>query len=316
DTSGSELGSNLSIKYLDLNGDGVTDALINSGDGRIWTRLGNGAGDDKLVGGAGDDLLYGDVGKDTLTGDEGNDTLYGGAGADDLAGGEDDDLLIGGDSDGDVYRFNVGDGADTIRNSGAHAKLVFGTGIALADIEYSKQGDDLLLRTSATDVVTIEGWYLDSKKQVAIALADEVGRTLVLGDSSANDLAGTNGDDILNGLGGNDTLAGGAGNDIYIFGRGHGESTIHDQASVNGTAINAGYDSIVFEKGITSADIVTVLSGNDLIVALKDPNNPDATITELSDKITIRNWLDSNQRIEALTFADGTDVAAFSGNRS
>ena len=58
-----------------------------------------GAGDDIMLGSQGDDILYGDSGNDILLGGKGNDVLDGGTG-------------------NDLYRYNLGDGADTIVDSG------------------------------------------------------------------------------------------------------------------------------------------------------------------------------------------------------
>ncbi|MEQ8443788.1 MAG: tandem-95 repeat protein [Alphaproteobacteria bacterium] len=58
----------------------------------------------QLVGGDGDDVLNGGSGDDTMEGGGGADTLYGRRGSDSLAGG----------TGNDVYRFQRGDGSDTI----------------------------------------------------------------------------------------------------------------------------------------------------------------------------------------------------------
>jgi hypothetical protein len=80
------------------------------------------AGDDLVEGGRGHDVLQGGSGRDDLVGQHGDDELEGGAGADrldggggndDLDGGRGDDMLLGGSGE-DVYRFESGDGSDTI----------------------------------------------------------------------------------------------------------------------------------------------------------------------------------------------------------
>jgi Ca2+-binding RTX toxin-like protein len=42
------------------------------------------------------------------------------------------------------------------------------------------------------------------------------------------------------------------------------------------------------------------LSGNDLIVGVRDPANPGASFAELTDKITLQSWMDPLNRIETL----------------
>ncbi len=67
--------------------------------------------DDTLLGGAGDDVLYGDV---VLNGNPGP---FGTPGRDVLVGGRGNDFLYG-QQDGDIYRFERGDGADVLFDSG------------------------------------------------------------------------------------------------------------------------------------------------------------------------------------------------------
>lgn len=59
-----------------------------------------------LIGNTGNNTLSGGLGGDVLNGGNGNDTLVGGQGNDDLTGG----------NGADVFVFNVGDGADTVRD--------------------------------------------------------------------------------------------------------------------------------------------------------------------------------------------------------
>lgn len=75
------------------------------------------AGDDALLGGSGRDRVAGQQGNDELDGGSGDDQLDGGSGDDELSGGRGDDLLRGG-TGMDTYRFDGGDGADTIEDDG------------------------------------------------------------------------------------------------------------------------------------------------------------------------------------------------------
>jgi Ca2+-binding RTX toxin-like protein len=85
------------------------------------TLLGDG-GANTFISFAGEDLLDGRAGDDHLNGGLGNDSLIGGAGRDLLLGADDNDTLVGGaDADqmtggigADEFRFNAGDGEDTI----------------------------------------------------------------------------------------------------------------------------------------------------------------------------------------------------------
>ncbi len=76
------------------------------------------SGDDVINGLGGDDTLFGYAGNDTLDGGAGNDVLMGDAGDDTLTGGAGNDVLNGGMGN-DTYNFTLGDGSDTIVDSGA-----------------------------------------------------------------------------------------------------------------------------------------------------------------------------------------------------
>ena len=80
---------------------------------------------------------------------------------------------------------------------------------------------------------------------------------------------------------------------------------------VEGTEIvheDAGADLIAFGSGIAAGDVVLRLSGDDLIVAIKGPDDADAPFDALTDKITIVGWADPKDRIERFRFADGSEV--------
>ena len=114
---------------------------------------------DYLYGGAGNDTLNGNNGDDELYGGSGDDTLYGGNGNDVLNGGTGNDTLYGGSGD-DTYIFQIGDGADTIREDGGNDKLVFGEGIACSDLMFARSGNDLQISLAGQeDKITISDYY-------------------------------------------------------------------------------------------------------------------------------------------------------------
>ena len=163
-------------------------------DGGLGNDIINGAqGNDTLLGGAGNDLLQGGSGDDQLFGGSGNDTLEAGDGADMLDGGAGDDVLISfdgiydtngktliggtgndtlyGSFGNDTYHFNLGDGQDRIiatRKEQAYSNftatndtLIFGEGIAAADLSFERHGDDILINVAnGGDSITIENWFL------------------------------------------------------------------------------------------------------------------------------------------------------------
>jgi Ca2+-binding RTX toxin-like protein len=97
------------------------------------------------------DTINGTIGNDTIVGGAGNDKLYGGFGNDVLSGGSGSDYLEGGYGN-DVFRFNLGDGQDTIYDNGSSSVaevdiLQLGPDIGAGDVTVSKtaNGRDLLL---------------------------------------------------------------------------------------------------------------------------------------------------------------------------
>ena len=203
------------------------------------------AGDDQLYGGTGDDLLVGDspfvlnqAGVDLLDGGEGNDVLQGGAGDDDLQGGNGDDFLIGGVGV-DTYRFNLGDGADTIQDNAMQSnRLVFGAGISVESLKLDvASGDSLVLRVgNGEDSIQITGFGVSSPADFhtvrqfefvdgtvftdgellarGFQLSSPATGGTLQGTSFADHMQGSQTEDWLHGRGGNDVLLGGLGNDV------------------------------------------------------------------------------------------------------
>jgi Ca2+-binding RTX toxin-like protein len=131
-------------------------------------------GDDALFGDAGDDSLFGDsplfagqAGNDVLDGGDGNDVLHAGGGEDDLHGGAGNDRLIGG-AGSDTYRFNLGDGVDSIEDDATQSnRLVFGAGITAESLSLDvAPNDSLVVRVgNSEDAVQIVGFGLNSPSE-------------------------------------------------------------------------------------------------------------------------------------------------------
>jgi Ca2+-binding RTX toxin-like protein len=85
--------------------------------------------------------------------------------------------------------------------------------------------------------------------------------------------------------------------------------------------VDAGKDTLTFGAGIRIEDLAMRLQGNDLVIALRDNALPDTDFWALKDQMRIENWVDANDRIETLSFADGTSLdiskllSATSGNK-
>ena len=79
---------------------------------------------------------------------------------------------------------------------------------------------------------------------------------------------------------------------MNLFERGDGIDTIEE---------SGGVDRIVFGDGIAHDGIITVIDGNDLIIAVKNGNT---AFNDLSDKIIVANWFTQASRIETFEFND------------
>jgi Ca2+-binding RTX toxin-like protein len=246
-------------------------------------RINGFSGDDRLFGGAGNDDIRGGNGNDRLYGDAGNDILYGNAGDDVLHGGSGDDRMWGG-AGNDVYRFNRGDGNDTIFEEGTEADrrnvIRLGEGIGTEDIEFlALQGGvgnsfhfDLVIRIKDTgETLTVYNGMSSSNTNVensysiqAIEFADGtvwewediVSQTFRITDESGSYVSnrveggvlyGTITNNTLNGSANPDELYGGAGNDILQGNA--GDDVLHGESGADRMWGGAGNDVYLFNRG-------------------------------------------------------------------
>ncbi|WP_187363406.1 putative Ig domain-containing protein [Massilia frigida] len=226
-----------------------------------------------LVGSAGNDKLYGTDGNDLLDGGAGNDRLDAGAGNDTLAGGTGSDDLIGG-AGADTYRFNKGDGKDTISDVSPAVttpdvdRLEFGAGLSPADVEAVRDGPTLRLNFgNSGDGVTIWSYFSArtdlnlAVEQIAFADGTLWTQAMVLqqvlkgtdlddkldGTSGNDVITGRKGQDTLLGMQGNDSLSGGPGNDTLDGGA--GDDVLDGGAGRDRMVGGAGNDTFVFGHG-------------------------------------------------------------------
>lgn len=224
--------------------------------------LDGGTGADTLSGGIGNDLLQGQDGADTLDGETGDDRLDGGTGNDVLLAGVGNDQLSGG-AGNDTYRFNPGDGFDTISdaaNAGEPNTVVFGSGISSDAAKFRLEPNGFVLRTGTpgdglsfgfVNTGEIYGPHAVDQFQFAddttLTYAQLIDRGIEVPGTELDDfLFGTNAKDIFTGGIGNDTLVGGAGHDTYVFNQGDGVDSISD------TAAPGEGNQVVFEAGLTA----------------------------------------------------------------
>ncbi|MGH8203481.1 MAG: calcium-binding protein, partial [Steroidobacteraceae bacterium] len=321
-----------------VNGDRL---ISNGGDDVLYgdaasTYVTGGAYDNTLYGGAGDDQLQTDAGNDVADGGPGNDYLHGGAGNDVYifrpGGGHDrlghdpggfDGVFFGGgltrtdvtfepDFRGFLVARILASGETlTIPASGIGFEQVAVAGIerfmfsngsvfTSAEIFAPTQGPDTLLGTSGDD--TIDGLAGNDR------IVGYAGNDILIGGPGDDLILGGSGDDILDGGPGNDRFdpteylqapgwwfsSGNNHNDTYRFGYGDGQDVISE---LQGT------DTVLFEAGVSVADVSLTNEGYDLVISLAGSD----------DRVTVKDhFLPSSifsqdaHVIERLQFADGT----------
>lgn len=223
---------------------------------------------------------------------------------------------------------------------GGEDTLQFGRNIDISDIMLARNGSDMVISllpltgTEVTDSITIKGWDTPEYRienlrfindfavdigDIADARKGTTGNDVLtadanvaswLGGGAGNDtLTGSSAADILHGAVGADIMNGGAGDDVYIFGRGDGKDTLSDSGSagVGTDKSRPGGDKLLFGTNITMEDLVLQRSGEDMVVYLRDRNNPEGALSALTDSVTITNWSNTNNRVEVFQFFDGKD---------
>ncbi len=269
-----------------LYGDGGKDSLFGErGDDDLYGGSGNdvifggrgfdfidaGTGDDTVYGDADDDLILGGDGNDILNGDDGEDAIEGGSGNDTIKGGDGGDLLIGEQGNDMIIggegsdRMIGGGGADTLKGDDGDNFLNGGGG---NDILIGGADDDTLSGNAGDDVLKgMEGTNF---------MSGGTGNDTIRGGGDSDELFGDEDDDRLYSGAGADFLEGGTGNDV-IFGNnsdGSGDFAVDTfifVADFGNDVIKdfeIGFDGIEFAGGITSDQVSTATSGNNVIISV------------------------------------------------
>jgi Ca2+-binding RTX toxin-like protein len=267
-----------------------------------------GYGNDSVYSGGGNDLLDGGAGDDMLAGEAGDDTLKGGAG-------------------NDTYLFAGGDGNDTIDSSDAayvdKDVLRFGAGIAAADIQMVRKGDDLLMSLSTGDTLTLKDWWAVGAVHLsrvdfaadpswdAGTLNTLAAQAPIVGGDAGDQLKGTAGNDVLLGLAGDDTLDGGDGNDILTGGS--GDDILRDGlgSDIIRFGVGDGHDTLELTGAVWphwNSDVLQLGAGIDATAVRVTREGFDLVMDfgSIGDRVTVRNWWNNGARIGSVQFADGT----------
>ena len=283
--------------------------------------------DDNISGTPYDDVIYGNDGRDTLSGGSGKDILIGGHG---------NDILYGG-ADNDTYRWNSGDGFDTIEDNSGQNSVEFGDGIDFDDLTFTKVGENLYITINdnpAEGLNLSKFFNSDSYKNFTLKFKDgtqhalnENGLVFSQGDTfdtingtNFNDVIYANdGNDTINALAGNDTVYGGKGNDVIDAGNGNdtlvggeGNDTLTGGVGDDTYIYNLGdgfdtisdtdgTDKIVLGTGITADMLSFSRESNDLRIII---NND-----KLQGFLLKNQFAAGTSKIESIEFADESTLS-------
>ena len=106
-----------------------------------------------------------------LTGNTGDDTITGTNVLDRISGLGGDDIILSGDGD-DTIRFGLGDGHDTIFDSGGSDTLELGVGLTVENTLIETIGDDVVVTLEDDSSTIIKDWQLTESRIEDIRFAD------------------------------------------------------------------------------------------------------------------------------------------------
>lgn len=244
-----QVGSIRLNEHARRGGDGID--LVKFADGTTWTgeQLFAKYLEQTLTAGA--DLVRGTDVAESIAGGAGDDTIDARSGADTLAGGQGNDRLEGSYS-ADLYRYDPGDGIDTIYDDGYASDndvLELGAGLTKAGLRVavaSDDADDLILtfdgqagsirldeqgRGYGVELVRFTDGSTMTRLELAAAgsssgtsgadtLPGSAGPDTIAAGDGNDSVGGLDGADLVNGEGGADTIEAGAGDDTLMGGAG------------------------------------------------------------------------------------------------
>lgn len=274
-------------------------------------------GRQQAVGGKGNDQLTVTSGNAVLSGGRGNDSLEGSGG-------------------NNTYRYEIGDGSDTITDSSAKTsangapapnRLVFGQGIMVADLRLTNSGGvgglGIEVGGDPSQAVRLGGFDAGSATAPSIdafVLGD--GSTLSYAQLVARGFDGTEGDDAifgttlddrLDGGLGSDSLYGGLGNDTLdtgvgaggvvdggegnnTFVFGRGYGALTRSATVASGALST--DAVRMKSGVSAADLSFSRVGSSLVIRIAGTGDSFTAEAHFAP--------DGAQAIAQLSLADGS----------
>lgn len=291
-----------------------------------------GVGSDTLMGGSGADRLNGNAGNDLLDGGIGNDTLYGGEGNDiyQFGSGYGKDVIVGGSAAvatiDSVIILNQNSADTVFRRYGDQLVVGFSENISdflfvddflingyrsLSRVQYANgeiqsefDASGVYLKVNPGISYSSTGWAFhdtingDIFRRTGTNPGYRIFGTaygdVLIGSDSNDEFDGDNGDDLMFGGAGNDTFRGGDGADVVFY-------TLNGGQDVLSSYADGDVDSVFFDSGISTDDILLERRGNDLVIL--DYENANS-----ANSLTVTNYYASNlteRPIESIRFDNG-----------
>jgi Ca2+-binding RTX toxin-like protein len=248
-----------------IRGNAGSDTLFGGSGSEM---IDGGVDHDSIDGGTGGDRLYGREGNDSIKGDAGRDRLYGSYGNDTVDGGSSDDYLsasygsdevIGGPGEDEILG---GTGNDEIRAADDSVDHVdCGPGKDTVYVEDTAPDRDDL--RNCETVVRVPPEPATDAPSTASNIFGTPGNDVLLGTPANDSLFGSDGDDSLFGEDGNDYVDGENGNDTLRGG--NGDDEIHGRNDNDLILGGPGNDDITGDRGndtINGEDGDDTINGN------------------------------------------------------
>ncbi|MBP2158785.1 MULTISPECIES: calcium-binding protein [Asticcacaulis] len=257
------------VEALGEGADTVSSSISYTATANIETVILSGSGNTSATGNALDNTLTGNGGNNSLSGGDGNDTLSGGNGQDSLDGGVGADSLSGG-AGNDAYV--VDDAGDVVVEIAGQ-----GTDTVSAGIDYGLTAEvEHLILTGA-----------------ALSGTGNSQANTIIGTAGNNSLSGGDGNDTLDGSAGADTLTGGGGDDSYV---------VDDAGDVVTEASGEGTDAVS-----ASVDYALTANVENLILTGLAANGTGNALDNAITGTNGNNVLDGGAGADTLTGGDGDD---------
>jgi Ca2+-binding RTX toxin-like protein len=255
------------------------------------------SGIDQIVFADGETWSDADLTREAATVDSAGTTVTGTSDTNYMWGGAGDDRLEGG-GDYDIYRFDLGDGHDTIADFESNPfriqadSIYFGQGITQQDVHFSRvgnsndytitygnQGDQIIVEgafnkihpvfypaffTGAIEFLVFTDMSSISHEQIMARLIDQ-------SSTAGNDtIYGFDNDDRIHLGAGDDWVQGGSGADTYYFGEGDGHDQIRDGSGTIFDGLDE--DTLILTTPTEIEDIQFIRTGTseDLTIRLAD----------------------------------------------